>query len=79
MNPIDRAIQSLAERRANGEKIVHKSWQQKAEENPTSMKYAIAANCWQCAGSGADSPGETKETIRTCNAKCPLINFRPYK
>jgi len=47
--------------------------EEKAKQNPTSMKYAIRAKCWDCACG-------QKEEIRLCPiTDCSLYNFRPYK
>lgn len=47
--------------------------EEKAKANPTSMKYAIRAKCWDCACG-------QKEEIRLCTiTDCSLYNFRPYK
>lgn len=47
--------------------------EEKAKVNPNSMKYAIAAKCWDC------SCGQ-REEIKTCGiTDCSLYNFRPYK
>jgi len=74
------AQQKKAEMKANGEKVVHKDFYQKAKENPKSRSIAIYAKCWDCAGGGADGKKETKITIQTCQSlNCPLHNFRPYK
>ena len=44
-----------------------------AKANPTSMKYAIRAKCWDCACG-------QKEEIKLCHiTDCSLYNFRPYK
>ena len=47
--------------------------EEKAKQNPTSMKYAIRAKCWDCACG-------QKEEIKSCTiTDCSLYNFRPYK
>ena len=47
--------------------------EEKAKANPTSMKYAIRAKCWDCACG-------QKEEIKLCTiTDCSLYNFRPYK
>ena len=47
--------------------------EEKAKQNPTSMKYAIRAKCWDCACG-------QKEEIKLCTiTDCSLYNFRPYK
>lgn len=79
IDPIRLAQAALAERRANGETIVRKTWREKLQEKPTSATTAIGAHCWECAGGGADGVGETKKTIKECQVDCSLKNFRPYK
>jgi len=47
--------------------------EEKAKANPTSMKYAIRAKCWDCACGQRDE-------IKLCSiTDCSLYNFRPYK
>lgn len=47
--------------------------EERAKANPTSMKYAIRAKCWDCACG-------QKEEIKLCTiTDCSLYNFRPYK
>ena len=47
--------------------------EERAKANPTSMKYAIRAKCWDCACG-------QKEEIKLCPiTDCSLYNFRPYK
>lgn len=47
--------------------------EEKAKSNPNSMKYAIAAKCWDCCCG-------QREEIKMCGITgCSLYAFRPYK
>lgn len=55
-----------------------KTWKQKAEDNPKSLKTAIAAKCWDCVC--GDYNHASKHTIGTCQiTDCPLWPHRPYQ
>ena len=69
------AAAEYREKLKSGEIIRTKSLnpEEKAKANPNSMKYAIAAKCWDC------SCGQ-REEIKMCGiTDCSLYNFRPYK
>jgi len=69
------ALAEYREKLKSGEIIRSKSLnpEEKAKQNPTSMKYAIRAKCWDCACG-------QKEEIKLCTiTDCSLYNFRPYK
>ena len=69
------ALAEYREKLKSGEIIRSKylNPEEKAKANPNSMKYAIAAKCWDC------TCGQ-KEEIRLCYiTDCSLYNFRPYK
>jgi hypothetical protein len=69
------AAAEYREKVKSGEIIRTKSLnpEEKAKQNPTSMKYAIRAKCWDCACG-------QKEEIKLCPiTDCSLYNFRPYK
>lgn len=69
------ALAEYREKVKSGEIIRTKSLnpEERAKANPTSMKYAIRAKCWDCACG-------QKEEIRLCTiTDCSLYNFRPYK
>ena len=69
------ALAEYREKLKSGEIIRTKSLnpEEKAIANPNSMKYAIAAKCWDC------SCGQ-REEIKMCGiTDCSLYNFRPYK
>ena len=69
------ALKEYRDKVASGEiEVVRLNPIQKAKENPTSLRLAINANCFQCLGNG--SPQE----IRDCSSKlCPLHPVRKYK
>ncbi len=64
------------EKVANGEiEVVRLNPIEKAKQNPTSLRFAINAMCYECLG----KTGVTQE-IRDRTAKdCPLYPVRPYK
>ena len=69
------ALLAYREKLKSGEIIRTKSLnpEEKAKANPNSMKYAIAAKCFDCACG-------QKEEIKLCTiTDCSLYNFRPYK
>lgn len=69
------ALKEYRDKVASGEiEVVRLNPIQKAKENPTSLRLAINANCFQCLGSG------TPQEIRDCSSKlCPLHPVRPYQ
>jgi hypothetical protein len=70
----------LAEHKASGQSVERLDPVQKAKKNPSSLRLAIIAKCWDCCGAGADGIEFTKETIRTCKSfSCPLHFQRPYQ
>jgi hypothetical protein len=49
---------------------------EKAKQSPTSMRFAINAQCFDCMGQESGWRNE----VRNCPSKnCPLFGFRPYK
>jgi len=68
----------LAEMRARGEKPERIDPLERAKRNPTSLRHAINAKCWDCIGGDADpSP---RWCIGNCEIPaCPLWNVRPYQ
>lgn len=66
-----------AELRARGE-LVRLNPIDKAKANPTSLRLAITAKCYDCEGQDAD-PG-VRQRIGTCGIKtCPLWPVRPWQ
>ena len=75
-----KARKRLAEIKASGQTIERLDPIEKAKRNPGSLRLAINAKCWDCAGAGADGIGFTKTTIRECRVnRCPLHSQRPYQ
>lgn len=70
------ALQEYRAKLKSGEiKKINLTPEQKLEKNPTSLRLAVNAMCYQCMG-------KTKvvEDIRNCTAKeCALYNVRPYQ
>ena len=73
------AQKKLAEMREQGIDRVVLNPVEKAKANPTSLKYAIRAHCWQCVG--ADASEGAKQMVRDCSVgdKCALYPHRPWK
>lgn len=51
---------------------------QRAAENPSSRKLAIAAKCWECMG-GAGTPGAKRLVGECVSVRCPLHPLRPWQ
>lgn len=74
------ALQGYKEKVANGEieRTPPKNPKQKWEEDKTSLRKAVNAQCWNCMG-GDDGDNVIGE-IRKCSSKvCTLWYVRPYK
>lgn len=74
-----KALQEYKEKVKNGEieATVSLNPLQKAEQNPTSLRFAVNAMCYQCMGAVGN---ESKQDIRNCTStKCPLHKLRPYQ
>ena len=76
------ALESARKRRLEmseqGIKVVVLDPIEKAAKNPTSLRMAVNAMCWDCVGAGADA--NARAAIRECGIqKCPLWNVRPYQ
>jgi hypothetical protein len=68
----------MAARRAAGEKTVQLSPLEKAAKNPSSLRMAVNAKCYDCQGRDCD-PG-IRQRIGTCSVtRCPLWSVRPYQ
>ena len=75
----EQLIKGLAENRekvASGEiEVVRLNPIERSNANPTSLRLAINAMCFECLG----KTGSAQE-IRDCTAKnCPLYKVRPYQ
>lgn len=78
LTPLQRGQQRLAEMRAKGCTPERLDPLEKARRNPTSLRKAITAKCWDCIGAGADP--NPREAIRECQiADCPLWPVRPWQ
>ena len=77
---LTKARTRLAELKAAGQKMERLDPIEKAKRNPASLRLAITAMCWHCAGAGADGQEFTRTTIRECSVtRCPLHSHRPYQ
>ena len=73
-----RARAKVQEMRENGIKPQRKNPIEKLAENPTSLRKAIDAKCYQCENGDADP--QISKRIGTCPiTDCPLWNVRPYQ
>ena len=77
---LTKARERIAEIKASGGKVERLDPIEKARKNPGSLRLAVTAMCWHCAGAGADGQDFTRTTIRECGVtKCPLHPHRPYQ
>ena len=68
---------AAAAKRARGEQL-HRDPIERAQARPSNRRLAIAAKCFSCTGSGADSGWRT--AIGACSVRsCPLHPHRPYQ
>jgi hypothetical protein len=75
---LDLARAAMAARRAAGETIERLDPIEKARRNPTSLRLAINAKCWECVGGDGDP--NPRQRIRDCTcSRCPLLAVRPYQ
>lgn len=75
-----KALQEYQEKVRTGEieRTVPKTPLEKWEEDKTSLRKSISAQCWNCMG-GDDGDNVRKE-IKDCSSKvCTLWHVRPYK
>ena len=77
---LTKARTKLAELKAAGQKVERLDPIEKARRNPGSLRLAVNAMCWSCAGAGADGDGFTRATISECQVlRCPLHPHRPHQ
>ena len=77
---LTKARERLAQIKASGQKMERLDPIQKAKRNPGSLRLALSAMCWHCAGAGADGDAFTRITISQCQVlRCPLHPHRPYR
>lgn len=75
---LEAAREARAAKLAAGEPIERLEPDEKARRNPTSLRLAINAKCWDCQGGKAD-PG-IRERIANCGVeRCSLHPVRPYQ
>jgi len=75
---LEAAHAALAARKESGEKVIVLSPTEKLKINPSSLRLAINAMCYDCQGKNHD-PGVIGR-IRYCEiSNCPLFNVRPYR
>ena len=73
MQNLDKARQKKKEMLEAGIKLEQLNPIEKAKQNPSSMRLAVNAKCWDC------SCEQIKE-VRLCTvAECPLFPVRPYQ
>ena len=64
---------------ASGQTIERKSPMEKHQSNPSSLRLAVNAKCFDCVG-GEHADSGFRRCIRECNVtKCPLHTVRPYQ
>lgn len=84
-NKLQEGLRQYQEKVASGEiertETTH-NWIVRAKRNPSSLKTAIGAKCFECYGGSEEllpDPG-WKRKIATCTAPdCPLYPHRPYQ
>lgn len=58
--------------------LIRLSPAEKAARNPSSLRMAITAKCFDCVGGGADP--NPRGAVRDCSVKgCPLYPVRPWQ
>ena len=78
MTPLQRAQARMRELREQGYTPERLTPIERARKNPTSLRLAVTAKCYECLG-GEDAKNIRRE-IRECTAtKCPLYPVRPYQ
>lgn len=76
--PIERAQARMRELREQGVQPERLNPIERAARNPSSLRLAVTAKCWECLG-GEDTPNIRRE-IRDCTStRCPLYPVRPYQ
>lgn len=78
MAPLELARQRRREMAERGETPARLDPLEKARRNPTSLRLAINAKCFDCEGGDADPNVQAR--IGTCTiTTCPLHPVRPYQ
>jgi len=75
-NALEQARLAVQERIASG-LPAYRSPIEKSKENPSSLRCAINAKCYECVG--MDQDPNFRESIRNCTGySCPLYVVRPF-
>ena len=75
---LEKARQRRRELKEQGEKLTKKNPIEKWEENKTSLRACINANCFECVGGEHDPGGRGR--IRDCQImNCKFHRVRPYQ
>ncbi len=76
--PLERARQRQAEMRAAGVPVQRRNPIEKANANPTNLRAAIDAKCFDCEGGDADPCIQWRIGNCVC-PDCPLYPVRPHQ
>lgn len=78
MGELQRRAQEARSFRISQGLSVYKTPFEKSAENPSSLRCAINAMCYDCIGQ--DSDPNWRESVKECPCtNCPLYNVRQYK
>lgn len=78
INALGIARQKQKEMKEMGIKVLQLNPLEKAAANPSSLRKAITAKCYDCIGQDADP--NFRKSIRECVCNdCPLFTVRPYQ
>lgn len=78
LTAIELAHLKRREMKEAGIEIKRKTPIEKLAENPTSLRKAVNAKCYDCQGSDGDP--KVRSRIGKCHCvSCPLYNVRPYQ
>ena len=76
--PLEQARAKVAEMRAQGIAPERLTPIEKAKRNPTSLRAAITAKCWDCVCGDMD-PNPRQRIAECVSRTCPLVPLRPYQ
>lgn len=75
---IEAALEAQRRMRENGEQLERLSPREKAARNPSSLRAAINAKCFDCVGA-ENADGGYRRAVRECPARtCSLHPLRPW-
>lgn len=78
LTALERAHETMRQRRALGIKPVKLDPREKAKRRPTSLRLAVTAKCWDCVNGAVDPLPRAR--IRDCPCPtCPLHPVRPFQ